>query len=820
MLWIGITIVLLALVGGYIWYFLFRASHPKHQGTLSLPGLSAPVEVVRDRWGVPHISAQSAEDAYLAQGFVHAQDRFWQMELNRRVGAGRLSERFGAVAIDADRFLRRMGLRRAAQRDWESADAEMRRALAAYAAGVNAYLERGRLPLELRLLGYKPEPWSPVDSIAWSKVMALSLSTFFEGQLVRAWLVDQVGPEWAARLESIYPPRHPVIVPPGATALTGRAPDLGETPRVTAATAAEVQRLFEAAKPYLPLGAWGSASNNWVVSGERSKSGKPLLANDPHLLLSQPSIWYECHLTAPGLDVIGVSFAGTPGIVIGHNQRIAWAYTNTQVNVQDLFVERFHPERPGWYEFQGEWLEAEQVEEVIRVKGKAPVTETVYVTRHGPIINGGLSGLPDDAPPLALRWTAHDPGTILQAITNLNRAGNWEEFLAALSHFDVPGQNVLYADVEGNIGYTCTGRVPIRARGQGLVPVPGWTGEYEWTGFIPWEEMPRIYNPECGYIVTANNKITLDAYPYFLGHEFFAGYRALRIIDIINEVEKLDLDIFARMQMDVRSLPGVELQAHYRGLKGDGPALRLLQEWEGDVSADSTGAAVWNTVLIHLGRLIFGGVLKEARGGGAGPHGAVHRYFSEGFNPLSAAHSLTGRFTPVLLRLLDNRPGDWPLPEAPAGADRWEHALHTALAAAEAELRERLGPNPQKWTWGRLHQAGLNHAMGTVRLLRPVFNVGPFPLLGDNDTVHQAAIITHRPYNAETYAPSWRHVVDLADINHARSTYQGGQVAHPGHRHYADLLALWRRGELKPLWFAPDDVRANTEATLRLQPRR
>ena len=820
MWWIIIVVLVVALAAGYLWYFLFRASHPQHQGTLHLPGLKGPVEVVRDRWGLPHIYAQSVDDAYFAQGFVHAQDRFWQMEINRRVGMGRLAERFGPVALDADRFLRRLGLRRAAEKEWaEMDDADSRRGLEAYAAGVNAYLAQGKLPVELRILGYKPEPWTPVDSLTWIKMMALSLSSFFEAQLVRAWLVDQVGPEWAARLEPLYPQRHPVIVPPGAVNKSGRAPDLSETPRITAATAVEVQRLYEAAKAHLPLGSWGAASNNWVVSGERSKSGKPLLANDPHLPMSQPSIWYEVHLTAPDLDVIGGSFAGTPGVVLGHNQRIAWAVTNSQISVQDVYVERFHPEKPGLYEYKGEWLQAEKVEEVIRVKGrKEPVVETIWVTRHGPVINGGLSGLPADAPALALRWTAHDPGNSLKAFARLNQASNWEEFLAALNHLVVPGQNFLYADVDGNIGYTCTGKVPIRANGQGLVPMAGWDGEHEWTGYIPWDEMPRLYNPESGYIVTANNKVTLDSYDYCLGHEFMTGYRAARILDIIQEVAKFDPDLFATMQTDVWSLPGLELQSHYRVLQGDSPALKLLQQWDGNVSIDSAGASVSNTVLVHLSRLVAGAVLKDAKGGAAGPGGAVNRWLSEGYNPLGFSHVLQGRFTPVLLRLLDERPVDWPLPAAPDGMDRWEHALHTALAAAEAELRQRLGPDPQQWTWGRLHQASLPHALGAVKLLRPIFNVGPFPVGGDNDTVFQAAITTHKPYGAESWLPSWRHISDLADLTRSLSTYQGGQVAHPGHKHYADLLPLWRQGRLKPLYFAPEDVRANAEARLHLQP--
>lgn len=809
--------VLILLAAGVLWYFLYRAGHPQHHGARRLRGLTAPVTVRRDTWGVPHIQAQNLMDLFRAQGYVHAQDRLWQMELNRRVGAGRLSELFGHKTLEGDRFLRRMGLRQAAEADWAAIDAETRKVLEAYAAGVNAFLAQNRLPLELRILGHKPEPWTPVDSLTWGKVMAMSLTANWEAQLLRAWLVEQAGPEWAAELESRYPEGQPLIVPPGAVAQRSTPLMPGAVPPATAASLAEIRRLLDAAAPYLSFGTWGTASNNWVVSGKRTVTGKPLLANDPHLQLGQPSIWYECHLTAPGLDVAGASFAGTPGIVIGQNQHIAWGVTNSQVDVQDLYIERFHPQQPGLYEFRGEWLQAEHRVETIKVKGQADHTEEIWVTHHGPVLTPAV-GLPKDAPALALRWTAHLPGTLTTGMLRLNTASNWGEFLGALELWDVPGQNFVYADVDGNVGYTLTGRIPIRTGGgQSLVPVPGWTGEHEWAGFIPWDELPRCYNPDTGYIVTANNKIVDDAYPYSLGHSAINGFRAQRIIELIEATPKHDLDSFARMQNDVCSLPARELLPTLRKLPGSGPAWAALRSWDGVLSEDSAGAAVYEVMLLHLARTVFAGPLGRAKGSAPGDHGPVHRYLSYPFNLAGNAHPLLGRPLVVLLRLLRERPAHWPLPAAPDGSDPWEFALRQAVVTAEAELHRRLGA-PDRWRWGRLHTATLGHPMGAVKLLRPIFNVGPFPVPGDGETVLQAGIIPHAPYASEAWMPSYRQVCDLSDLSQSRSVYPGGQAAHPGHRHYADLLPLWRRGELHPMVFAEDDVRRHTIALLQLLP--
>jgi penicillin amidase len=437
-------------------YLLLRRPLPKIQGEERLPGLSGEVEVVRDRAGVPHLYATNLEDLYFAQGYVHAQDRLWQMELNRRTAAGRLSEMFGEVALEADRFIRRIGLRRAAEQDAPLLNEETRRLTEAYSRGVNTFVARhkGRLPLEMLLLRITPEPWSVTDSLSWGKMMAWSLAGNWESELLRARIIAKVGAERAARLEPLYVRGLPMIVPPWSD-FQGLSTRLLEQYRQVR----ELAGLLSTTK----------GSNNWVVDGTRTQSGKPILANDPHLAPQMPSVWYHIHLNAPGLDVTGASLAGLPGVIIGRNQRIAWGVTNAGPDTQDLYVERFNPEQSTQYEYQGQWEEAKVIREEIRVKGRAePVVEDVVITRHGPIINGMGNG----EPPLALRWTSHDPATSAESVIGMNRAGNWQEFTAALKHWDAPAQNFVYADVDGNIGYYMAGRVPVRAKGDGLLPVP------------------------------------------------------------------------------------------------------------------------------------------------------------------------------------------------------------------------------------------------------------------------------------------------------------------------------------------------------------
>ncbi|HEX9370916.1 MAG TPA: penicillin acylase family protein, partial [Roseiflexaceae bacterium] len=485
-----------------------RRSLPRTSGTLELPGLEAPVQVLRDRWGVPHIYARSNADLFMAQGYVHAQDRLWQMEFQRRTGYGQLAEIFGPVALESDRFLRVMGFGRVARREAELLAGEARMAIEAYVRGVSAYIGRysDRLPIEFTILRLHPRPWEPADVLVWGKMMALTLSVNWTDEILRARIVAAVGAERAAVLDPSYPGDHPLIVPPGV--------------RYQADIGADALRGAAATASFAGTSGGGQGSNNWVVGGARAANGMPLLANDPHLALRTPSLWYENHLNGGDYHVTGASIPGTPGVLIGHNERIAWGMTNGMNDVQDLYIEKFDASDPARYEFQGQWERATVVREEIAVRGRGePFVEEVRITRHGPVITPlvpadegrkGTNRAPtkdqegsDDAGPsssilgpsseaLALRWTALEPGRVFDSVLALNRAHDWESFRAALIPWTVPAQNFVYADVEGHFGYSLGGDIPIRAKGDGRLPAPGWTGEYEWTGIIPHAELPHM----------------------------------------------------------------------------------------------------------------------------------------------------------------------------------------------------------------------------------------------------------------------------------------------------------------------------------------
>ncbi len=470
--------------------YWLRKPLAKTQGTLQVPGLQAPVEIIRDKWGVPHIYAANTHDLMFAQGFVHAQDRLWQMDFQRRLVAGRLSEVMGAVTVPVDRWMRILGMRKVAEKEVGLIGSDVRANIEAYASGVNACIAQGHLPVEFSLLRYKPERWTVADSLSWVKMMSWNLSVNWETEILRAQLIARLGPEKAAELEPDYFDRWPTIVPPGVD--------------YSAIGGAALLRA-EAARPFTgPAAGDGLGSNNWVLAGSHTATGAPLLANDMHLLISIPAIWYENHLAGGDLNVTGVTFPGIPGVVAGHNEHVAWGFTNGFPDVQDLYME--HLRRTDndrvQYEHKGEWLDARLVREEIRVKGGETVVEEVVITQHGPIINQLAPDFTGEQP-LAMRWTSFEPDTMMLALDGMNRARSCLEFREALRHWAAPVQNIVYADTAGNIGYSFPGKVPIRAKGEGRVPVPGWTGEYEWTGYIPFDKLPHMYNPPQGYVVTS-----------------------------------------------------------------------------------------------------------------------------------------------------------------------------------------------------------------------------------------------------------------------------------------------------------------------------
>jgi penicillin amidase len=794
---VGLAAGVLTGLAGAGYYWLRTRYLPQTKGMIKLTGLSAPVEVIRDHWGVPHIYAKTESDLYFAQGFVHAQDRLWQMDFQRRLVAGRLAEVLGEKALPVDRWMKILGMRRAAEGDLSILPQEARTVIDAYNAGVNAWIARGLFPLEFTLLRYKPEPWTALDSLSWGKMMAWTLSVNWEAELLRAQLIAILGPEVAAELEPGPVSDEPFVIPPGT--------DYSKIGTTASKRAKSARKLSG------PPASGGLGSNNWVLSGSRTTTGKPLLANDMHLQMSIPAIWYESHLVGGDLELSGVTFPGVPGIVAGHNRDVAWGFTNGFPDVQDLYMEHIRRTDDGQvqYEYQGEWLDAEVHQEPIRVKGKETVNQEVIVTRHGPIINQLAPDLSGETP-LALHWTAYDPEQLFSALYQMNRAHNCLEFKEALRTWGTPSQNTVYADTQGNIAYTLTGRVPIRPKGDGRVPVPGWTGEYEWSGFIPFDELPHLYNPPEGFIATANNRTVDGSYPYFLSTDYISSNRVTRIIELIKARPKLDLAAIQDMHFDQVSPHARSIARILSTLKTDDPELKIvidaMGKWDGNLSPDSPEASVYEVFYRRLVLLINSGSLGDL---------AV-RYLGKGPVPLLAETSIFGEHAMEWII-------SWLKDQASARrgtkkARSRDELLSKALRETVDELKHRFGPSMDSWAWKKLHRIRFSHTLGSVKPLDQLFNRGPYPVGGDSNTIWNTATGYYDLSVDAMVGPPHRFIADLGDLDHCFGILTPGQSGHPFSKHYADQIKAWFTRGYHPMIFNRKELEGTTEDTLTLLP--
>ena len=849
MIGIVILVIVVVLVAAAIAVLLsfFRRPLPKVEGTLHLAGLEGRVEVLRDEWGVPHIYAGSAHDLFFAQGYVHAQDRLWQMTLQRRIGSGRLSEVLGEVTLEVDRFFRTVGLNRAAEAEVEMLDADTRSTLEAYAAGVNAYLASNarRPPVEFKLLRFDPEPWQPVDSLYWAKVMAWNLGGNWDSELIRARLAASLGADRAADLEPLFPADNPTIVH-GRGLAGGAAPPNGWRSEVLRDALRLLEGLFQprtidVVQPE-PLpgsvqpSARGGGSNQWVVAGSRTDNGKPLLANDTYMALQIPAIWYQVHLDGGDYHVTGVSLPGLPGVVVGHNERCAWGMTAAWQDAQDLYVERLNPANPHQYEFQGAWLNAEVIREEIRVKGRtAPVIQEVVITRHGPIISDVLG----EPTPLALRWVALDPSNLLRSAIGFNRARNWQEFRSALADWSTPAHNFVYADVDGNIGFLQAGWMPVRAGSlsptsgegydtllvdptslgsqspsfRGPAPIIGWTGENEWQFYLPLDELPQACNPEGGWLATANNLVVDAGYPHYLSADLENPCRARRIADLLASQQTFTADDFARFQRDTYSAQAERFVRHLLSVEpGSEPerrALDLLNQWDGHLEPDSVAASLYQVSRLRALHLFFDPHLGDLAG----------QYIGLGLTPLGDVTLYHGRSFVRLLDLLDGQGDDAWLRNPVDGVMRSRQVLlGQALREAIALLQQELGPDMARWQWGRLNTAHFAHPVGSVKPLNLIFNRGPYPLGGDQDTLLRARSAPRFPFPPASVVAALRFIADLSDWEKCRIVIPGGQSGHVSSRHYADLIPLWLEGRYQPMPFARSQVERSARHRLELMP--
>ena len=785
-----VLLLLIAGVAAYLYWIVQRAQ-PVINGTATLPGLSASVTVVRDNSGIPHITANTLKDLYMAQGYVHAQDRLFQMDFSRRLASGRLSEVAGGSTVPTDESYRTLGLHRAAEATLPTLPADVREALDAYAAGVNAFIDShaDALPLEYNVIGAKPDHWSAVDTITFGKLMAWYLNSSSLGnELVMADLLEKVGPDKAAQLLPTYPADQPTIV--GQSALPGNPQGSlnGTSPLV-------VQLAGYLGQP-------GLGSNNWVVDGTRTASGKPLLANDPHLGVQNPSFWYINHLRlADGsFEVAGTSFAGAPGVVIGHNKDISWGVTNLGADVQDLFVETLDPgAHPGQYQYQGAWQPLTFITETIKVKDGADVPMTITSTVHGPLVDGVIPAI---TKPTALQWTGTGPDGLISALIHLQTAHDWASFRAALSTWDAPGQNFVYADTQGNIGYQATGKIPIRKQGTGAAPVDGASGNYDWTGTIPFEELPTAYNPPDHMIVTANNRVVGDSYPHLITTVWSPGYRAARIEELLEATPKLSMDDFKRIQMDTVSSYAKTVASLYASLTVTDTTLQPLisqfNGWDGNLTADSVPAAVYEVAFNHLMSSTLTTALGDTIAG-------EYQDNTAGEASLFMTNILKDATSPW-----------WDDPLTPDHETR-DTALLNSLRAAVTDLTNQLGDDPNGWGWGKVHQIYFAHPLGGVPPLDSIFNIGPFGTPGDGTTVNTGYFSSSFGYY-QVYHASTRQITEVGNWDTMQVILAPGQSGQPFSKHWGDLTQDWLNGRYRTLPVAPNSIQFAAEGTLTLQP--
>ncbi len=750
-------------------------------GTLRLAGLQRPVTVLRDPWGIPHIFAETQDDLFFAQGFVAAQDRLWQMEIWRRTGEGRLAEVLGAEAVDRDRFARLLRYRGDLDEEYRSYAPDAKSILEAFVRGVNAFIEssRDRLPIEFQLAGIRPEPWTPEACL--SRLAAWSMT----GNAVREATRAKLGVDLGWKLTDELLPTEP-------------SRSLESQPRVGLESIdEEILALPQAAGASLSFQQeTQDGSNNWVVDGALSATGKPLLANDPHRALTLPSLRYLVHLVGPGWNVIGAGEPAMPGVAAGHNDRVAFGFTVVGIDQQDLYIEETHPDNPNMVRFRKRWEPMRTERQRIAVKGGEPVEVLLKLTRHGPVIHEDRAR----RRAYVLRWVGSEPGTAgYLASLSLNRARTWPEFLQALERWKVPSENLVYADVDGNIGWQVAGLTPVRKGWSGLLPVSGAEGKYEWQGFLPASELPGDFNPARHYLATANHNILPPEYPHELGFDWASPARIRRIDEVLGSIggiggvggRKFDIADFQRLQHDEISLPArglVGLLAEVRGVDKELlPWVKQLAAWDGTVGKDSAAAALYEIWKSRLAAAIFKDYVPKKW--------------------LTVVGGGTERTT----ELLRNPSVRWFGKNPRAGRDA---LILKCLREAVAEAKEKLGDDPGAWRWGALHAATFRHALAIDPERQALFGLPAIERGGDGDTLNIGA---GNGFEV-AHGASFREILDVADWDRSVATSAPGQSGQPGSPHYGDLLSLWGEGRYFPLLFSREKIEAVALQRLVLEP--
>ncbi len=784
-----VLVLILLIVGVGAGYFFLRSKMPDYTAEVSLEGAEDEILVQRDERGVAHIQAKSFEDLALAQGYVHAQERLWQMETHRRAIAGTVSEIVGEDMLEMDQLMRTLGLSRVNEELAEETSAESMAIMQNYADGVNAFLEKDKLPLEMSLLGFEPEPWTAEDSLGIIVLLAYNLGGNWMEETARASLEEELEPHL---FEELMPPYEDWDTPKVWTEEQAAAMQVDKERGVFRHATERNRELMAQKEKIMPrLG-----SNSWVVSPELSASEEAVLANDPHLQIDFPSIWYENRLEEEeGINLYGWSVPGAPGIVIGNNQHIAWGLTNIG-DVQDLFLEEQHPDDPHKFKYDEDWYEAEVIKEEIVVDGKdEPVEHEVIITRNGPLVH--------EDPPMSLKWTAYDfEGSTADAIFEVNKSRNWEEFTDALESFSMPSQCIVYADVEGNIGFRVTGNLPIRKKGLGLTPSPGWDPDYGWEGYIPMDDLPELYNPPDEYIVTANHLVAGDDYPYPITIDCAPPYRMQRIVDVLENGDSFDVEDFKELQNDWYNQHAAErLPDFIRAIEDhrnemdqlEQKGLELIQEWvvEPVNLPEKAGPAIFQVWYLNFMEEVF----KDTMGD------ELYQTFLE--RDYLAYNALEN--------LLEEGEAEWFDPGL-------EELLRESFSRSIDQLVEELGDEPSHWEWGHLQTISFDHLMGEVALLRPLLCRGPYPYGGDHMTVGRAAYSLDNPFQVNSIAGMRFISVMREEGVESYGIIAGGQSGHPLSSHYDDQLDYWLEGKYYSLNFTPEELENQETRGLKINP--
>lgn len=796
---VGLVLALVAALAGAAMAVYVARVLPLTQGRLELDGHDAEVRIDRDTEGIPTIRAATLQDAAFGLGFVHAQDRLWQLETHKRIASGRLAQAFGESALDTDRFLRMLGVRRAAAAQWARTGALARSVVLAYTAGINAWVAHGMKarPPEFVLLGLHPEPWTPEDTLAWAVMMAWDLGGNWSNELLRMRLSLKLP---VARINELMPP-YP-----------------GEQPLATADYASLFKALRvdgrlgqQALAAAPPSGIEGVGSNNWVLAGSRTVTGRPLLGNDPHLKLSTPALWYLARIEVPGRKMAGATMPGLPGVVLGQNQDIAWGFTNTGPDVQDLYLERIKPDDPTQYQTPEGWARFESFAEVIKVRGGRDVAMTVRATRHGPVISdagmateGLTGGAARPTYAIAMRWTALDPDPgAIEAPVRFNMASSVQEFIAASAAYGTPMQNMVVADREGHIGFVAAGRVPLRKPEndlKGLVPAPGWESRYDWAGTLDASLTPRQIDPPRGWIATANQRIHEPGYPYHITSEWAAPYRQHRIEQMIAATPRHDMGSLRAMQADELSLATLRLLPALKEARSAHPlaaaAHQELDRFDGTMSAERAAPLIFWAWTRQLTEALFTDDVGDALWAG------------------SAARN----FRDALENVIERQDAWWCDDRRTTASESCAQQVDAAFTRALEELEAAYGPDVTSWHWGRAHLARAEHRpFSRVKLLGPWFELRT-PVGGDTYTLNVSRV-SLRPdrTTGELYlnehGPSLRALYDLADPAHSQVMHSSGQSGIVFSPHYRSFLDRWAKVQYVPLWNAQADT------TLVLAPR-